>query len=115
MKITLSPVRGRPGEPETGISVGGDRITVGGTEYDLSPVPEGGEAMPQGDDHPFSGKIIRQGGIIHCTVRVLLGDGAEPDQPTDPAHWIMDVSLGPVVIPAIRKAAPEEAEESADA
>jgi len=103
MKITLSPVRGLPGQPETEISVSGDTVTVDGTPYDLSAVPEGGEAMPQGDDHPFTGAITRQDGVIHCPVRVLLDDSAEGHQPADPAHWTVDAGDGPVTIPATRK------------
>lgn len=39
MKLTLSPVRGLPGAPETTLSVAGDVLTVDGTPYDLSPIP----------------------------------------------------------------------------
>ena len=103
MKLTLSPMRGLPGQPETEISVSGDVITVDGAPYDLSAVPEGGEATPQGDTHPFTGKITRQGGVIACTVRVLLDDTAEGIQPDDPALWTIDAIDGPVTIPALRK------------
>jgi len=108
MQITLSTTRGLPGQPETQISVSGDTITVDGTTYDLSAVPEGGEATPQGDNHPFSGTITRDGGSIHCTVRVMLGDTAANDQPTDPAHWIINAGDVEVTIPATRKPEPEE-------
>jgi len=109
MNITLSPMRGLPGQPETEISVSADTITVDGTPYDLSPVPEGGEATPRGEDHPFVGPVTRQGGVIHCTVLVALGDTAAGEQPRDPAHWIIDAGDGPVTIPAIRKPQPEDA------
>jgi hypothetical protein len=102
MKISLSPVRGLPGQPETEISVSGDTVTVDGTPYDLSAVPEGGEALPRGHDHPFNGPITRQDGVIHCTLRVLLDDSAEADQPADPAHWTVTVADGAVTIPATR-------------
>jgi hypothetical protein len=107
MKLTLSPMRGVPGEPETAISVSGDTITVDGTPYDLSAVPEGGEATPAGE-HPFAGRITRAGGEIVCTVRVVLGDDAAPHQPTDPAVWTVRATDGPVAIPAVRKPEPEE-------
>ena len=110
MKITLSPMRGLPGQPETEITVSGDTITVDGTPYDLSAVPEGGEATPQGEDHPFAGKITRQGGVLHVTVRVVLGDDALPDQPADPAHWVIPDAEGAVTIPALRKPVEEEAD-----
>jgi hypothetical protein len=103
MKITLSHARGLPGQPETEISVCADTITVDRTPYDLSAVPEGGEATPQGDDHPFCGTIKRVAGEIVCTVRVTLGDDAANDQPRDPAHWTVTVTDGPVTIPAMRK------------
>jgi len=104
MKLTLTPTRGLPGQPETQITVSGDTITVDGVAYDLSPVPEGGEAVPvAGSDHPFVGKITRQGGVIACAVRVMLGDDATPDQPVDPGHWSLIASDGPVALPAERK------------
>ena len=101
MKLTLSPQVGLPGAPETTISVSGDIITIDGTPYDLSPVPEGGEATAE--DSPFVGKITRQDGTLHVTVRVVLGDDAESNQPTDPAHWVIENASGDVAIPALRK------------
>ena len=103
MKITLSPTRGLPGQAETEISVSGDVITVDGTPYDLSAVPEGGEATPQGHTHPFVGKITRQVGVIACTVRVMLDDTAKGHQPVDPALWTIIATDGPVTIPTLRK------------
>lgn len=107
MYLTLSPVRGLPGQPETTISVTGDVITVDGTPYDLSAVPEGGIATPEGD-HPFVGTITRENGTIRAAVRVILGDDAAFDQPTDPAHWLITDAAGLVAIPATRRPAPEE-------
>lgn len=107
MKLTLSPMRGLPGQPETEIDVSGDTITVDGTPYDLSAVPEGGAATPAGA-HPFECRITRAGGEIVCTVRGRLGDDAAFDQPTDPAVWTVRVTEGPVAIPAVRKPEPEE-------
>jgi len=85
MQITLSPCRGLPGQPETALSVAGDTLSVDGVAYDLSPVPEGGLADPVGE-HPFVGAITRENGEIRCTVRVVLGDEALPEQPIDPGH-----------------------------
>lgn len=96
MHITIRAKRSRPGEPETSISVSGDTVTVDGTAYDLSAVPEGGEATPSGE-HPFVGTITREAGVIRCTIRVAYDTAtAENDQPTDPAHWQVDVTSGPV-------------------
>lgn len=102
MHLILSPQKGLPGQPETMVSVAGDTITVDGTAYDLSAIPDGGEATPGGDDHPFASSITRENGVIHATVRVVLGSDAATDQPTDPAHWTIPNADGPVIIPAVR-------------
>ena len=99
MKLTLSPQVGLPSQPETTIDVSGDIITIDGTPYDLSPVPEGGEATAE--DSPFVGKITRVGGVIHCTVLARIGDTAASDQPDSP--WIIENAEGDVEIPAARK------------
>ncbi len=109
MHLTLSPQHGLPAQPETTISVSGDVITVDGTAYDLAAVPEGGEAVP-GGEHPFAGKITRQSGIIHASVRVILGETADPRQPTDLAHWSLEAADGPVDLPILRR--PERDEET---
>ena len=101
MKITLHARAGLPGKPETEITVNGDTLTVDGTPYDLSPVPEGGEG--EWPDSPITGKITRQDGTLHATVRVALGDDAESNQPTDPAHWVVPDASGDVEIPTLRK------------
>ena len=105
MKLKLSPIAGLPGAPETTISVSGDTIAIDGTPYDLSPVPEGGEATA--DDSPFIGKITRVNGVIHCTVLVRLGDTAADDQPDSP--WVIEAASGDVTIPALRKPVEQEA------
>ena len=102
MKLTLSPQAGLPGQPETTLHGAGDVLTIDGMPYDLSPVPEGGEG--EWPDSPITGEITRQGGTLHVTVRVVLGDDAESNQPTDPAHWVIENASGDVVIPAVRKA-----------
>lgn len=99
MHLTLSPIRGLPGQTETALSVAGDVLTVDGIAYDLGAIPDGGEATPEGD-HPFIGTITREGGVIHATVRVILGDAAAPDQPDSP--WIVASASGAVTIPAAR-------------
>ena len=106
MKLTLSPSAGLPAQPEMTIHVAGDTITIDGTLYDLSPVPEGGEATA--DDSPFVGKITRVGGVIHCTVLVRLGDTAASDQPDSP--WIIENAEGDIKIPAARKPVEEVTE-----
>ena len=112
MKLTLSPQRGLPGQTETTLSVSGETLIHDGISYDLSVIPEGGEAVPEGDEHPFVGKITRQGGVIHCKVRVTLGPDAADDQPPDWAHWTIPDAEGDVVIPALRK--PQEPEQEVE-
>jgi hypothetical protein len=99
MHLTLSPTMGLPHQPETTLHVAGDILTIDGTEYDLSPVPEGGEGRV--DDSPFLGPITRENGVLRCTVRVVLGQTAADDQPPHP--WVIAKALGVVEIPAIRK------------
>ena len=101
MKLTLSPMRGLPGQAETTLSVAGDVLTVDGVDYDLSPVPEGGEATA--DEGPFVGPIRRVAGQIEATVQVILGDDAAGVQSADLADWTLTVASGAVAIPAARK------------
>ena len=110
MHLTISPIRGLPGQPETALSVAGDMLTCDGVAYDLSSVPEGGEGWPEGDT-PIIGPIRRIDGVIHATIRVTLGDDALPSQPIDPAHWVLPDASGPITIPAARKPEPEEVTE----
>ena len=99
MKLTLSPQVGLPDQAETTIYIAGDNITIDGTPYDLSPVPEGGEATAE--DSPFVGKITRINGVIHATVLTRLGDTAADDQGSDP--WVIENATGDITIPAKRK------------
>lgn len=110
MNLTLSPQRGLLGQPDTTLTVSGDTIIVDGTTFDLSAVPEGGEATAEGA-HPFTGTITRLGGVIHATVRIRLGGMAERDQPGDAAHWILEGAEGPVELPIIRIPEPEAEDE----
>ena len=100
MHLTLSPQAGLPGQPETTLHGAGDVLTIDGTTYDLSPVPEGGEG--EWPDSPITGKITRPDGTLHVTVRVVLGDDAESNQPADPSHWVIENASGDVAIPALR-------------
>ncbi|MBN8291146.1 hypothetical protein JI664_04125 [Rhodobacter sp. NTK016B] len=101
MQLTLSPIRGLPGSAATTISVDGDTLIVDGQSYNLSPVPEGGEAIAEGTDHPFIAPITRTAGEIHAALRVTLDDSAAPLQPDSP--WLVSASGGPVSIPASRQ------------
>jgi hypothetical protein len=101
MHLTLHP-SSSTSAPTSTLSVAGDVLTLDGTPYDLSGVPEGGEGIAP-DDWPFFGPIRRIGGVIHATVRITLGVECAQVQPTDPAHWVIEATDGPVTLPAIRK------------
>ena len=103
MQLTLSPIRGLPGQPETQLSVDGERLTCDGIVYDLSSVPEGGRALPPEDEsHPFLGVLTRRSGEVQATLRVVLGGDAAPDQSRDEEDWRVVVEQGPVSIPVDR-------------
>ena len=99
MHLTLSPTCGLPGQPETMLHVAGDVLSIDGTPYDLSPVPEGGEG--EWADSPIIGKITRQGGVLQVTLLVVLDDTALHNQPDSP--WTIHDASGTVAIPALRK------------
>ena len=106
MKITCICIAGLPGQPETTASVNGDTLTVDGVAYDLSSVPEGGFAEPQGD-HPFAGRIERTGGVLNLSLRWSYDAAtAEPIQPDEPP--VLTVSAGPLSDPITRLPQTEE-------
>lgn len=100
MNLLIIPQRGLPGEPETMVSVNGEVITIDGADYDLSPVPDGGEA-----DWPESPilAIQRTNGVLCVSVLVRLGDDAAAEQPDDPQRWSITNATGKVMIPAVPK------------
>ncbi|WP_052248765.1 hypothetical protein [Leisingera sp. ANG-Vp] len=107
MKITFSPIAVPEGGQETIGSVSGDMITVSGVAYDLSGVPEGGYAEPEGD-HPFAGHIARVDGELHVPLQWRYSRAtAERTQP----HKIPVVTVtdGPLPDPILRKAEEEGA------
>lgn len=102
MHLTLSPQQGLPGQPEMTLHIAGDVLTIDGTPYDLSAVPEGGEG--EWPDSPIMGKITRQSGVLHVTVLARLGDDAAPVQG---GPWIIEAASGAVEIPYERTPEPE--------
>ena len=104
MHLTLSP-QAAPGEPETALHVAGDVLTIDGTAYDLSTIPEAGQGVWVGS--PLIGPIRRIDGVIHATVLVRLGATAADDQPDSP--WTIENASGDVTIPAARKPVQEDA------
>lgn len=99
MDLTLTPQFGLPDQPAMTIHVAGDTITIDGTAYDLSAVPEGGEGWPEGEA-PFVGPITRQNGVLCLTVAARLGPDAAPDQSAEP--WVIENVTGDVTIPFAR-------------
>lgn len=105
MQITCNCVAGLPGQPETTASVSGDTITVDGVAYNLSAVPEGGFAEPEGE-HPFAGQIERIGGELHLSLVWFYDTAtAEPIQPA--AAPVFSVIDGAMPDPITRKPAPQ--------
>lgn len=75
MKLTLnlSPVRA---DEETTASVNGTVLTVSGTDYDLSDLPDGATAQ-----HPELGNVKRNGDEYECSIR--LGHPSQQWQPKE--------------------------------
>lgn len=100
MKIILSPTAS---SRDTQVSASGLVITVDGTDYDLSVIPEGGQAEAE-DDGPFIGIVTRE----EVTVKYFYdGSTAEPQQSTDWADYTFDIESGTVPDPIVRKQEPE--------
>ena len=92
MKIILSPLASNK---TTAVSINGLVLTIDGTEYDLSVIPEGGQAEAS-EDSPFIGTVTRDS----VTVRYGYDSAkAEPDQSTDWADYTFEVVQGEVPCP----------------
>ena len=100
MEIVLSPIAS---DRDTTISVSGLVITIDGTDYDLSVIPDGGDADPA-EGEPFIGKLTRDKVTVlyHYDSRT-----AEPNQSPDIADYTFTVTSGPVPDPIVRKPEPE--------
>lgn len=92
MQIILSPIASNK---TTTVSVSGLIVTVNGTDYDLSVIPEGGQAEA-GENSPFIGTVTRE----RVTVRYEYDSQlAEPNQSTDWTDYNFDVTAGEVPCP----------------
>ena len=108
MHLILHPIPAVPGLAETTVHVSGETLTVDGVAYDLSAVPESGEATPEGDGHPFVGSITRISGVIHAEIYVSYDPVvSEVHHPADPAHWVIEDAAGEIELPVLRKPEPE--------
>ena len=100
MKIILSPVASTK---TTTVSLSGLVLTIDGTEYDLSIIPEGGQAEAS-EDSPFIGTVTRESVTIRYEYDGLK---AEPDQSTNWDDYTFEVSDGEVPCPIKWKPKPE--------
>ena len=101
MKIILSPVASNK---TTIVSVIGLTVTVDGTEYDLSIIPEGGQAEAS-EDSPFIGTVTRES----VTIRYEYDSSkAEPSQSNNWDDYTFEVTGGEVPCPIKWKPEPEQ-------
>ena len=101
MQIILSPASGYK---TTSVSVSGLVITIDGTEYDLSIIPEGGQAEAS-EDSPFIGTVTRESVTIRYEYDSMK---AEPNQSADWADYTFEVVQGEVPCPIKWKPEPEQ-------
>lgn len=103
MRVILSPVASNK---TTSVSITGFVITIDGIQYDLSAIPEGGQAEAS-EDSPFIGILTRD----QATVRYEYeSQAAEPNQSTDWGDYTFDTTEGEALYPIVWKTAKEHAE-----
>jgi hypothetical protein len=95
MKIILSPIADTI---DTVISINGLIIDVNGISYDLSVIPEGGQAEAD-EDSPFIGIVTRNEVTIKYYYNSLL---SEQNQSTNWEDYTFDIVSGNVPDPIIR-------------
>ena len=100
MKFVLSPVASNR---TTTVSLQGLVITVSGQPFDLSVIPEGGQAEAS-EDSPFIGTVTRGSVTIRYEYDSMK---AEPNQSTDWGDYTFDVVEGEVPCPIKWKPEPE--------
>ena len=101
MKIILSPVASKK---TTSVSINNRVLTINGTDYDLSIIPEGGQAEAS-EGSPFIGTVTRDSVTIRYEYESAK---AEPDQSTDWGDWTFFVESGDVPCPIKWKPDPEQ-------
>ena len=92
MRIILSPTASNK---TTSVSIRGLTVTVDGTDYDLSVIPDGGQAEAT-EESPFIGTVTRDKVTIRYEYDSRL---AEPNQSMDWADYTFDVVSGDVPCP----------------
>lgn len=68
LKLNLSPIRA---DNETEATLNGTVLTLNGTDYDLSELPDGATAS-----HPELGLVSRLGDNYECTIKLTHGANA---------------------------------------
>jgi len=101
MKIILSPVASNK---TTTVSLSGMVLTIDGVEYDLSIIPEGGQAEAS-EDSPFIGTVTRDLVTIRYEYDSMK---AEPDQSKDWDDYTFEITEGEVPCPIKWKPEPEQ-------
>lgn len=92
MRIILSPIASNK---TTTASVSGLTVTVDGTDYDLSVIPENGQAEAD-INSPFIGTVTRDAVTIRYEYN---SQSAEPNQSTDWVDYTFDIGSGDVPCP----------------
>ena len=91
----------------TTVSVSGLVLTIDGTEYDISIIPEGGQAEAD-ENGPFIGTVTRDSVTIRYEYDSMK---AESNQSTDWDDWTFFVESGDVPCPVKWKEIPPEVTE----
>ena len=92
MKIILSPLASTH---TTLVSINGLIVTVDGTDYDLSIIPEGGSAEAD-ENSPFTGTVTREQVTVKYHYNMFK---AEENQSTDWDDYTFDIESGDVPCP----------------
>ena len=108
MVIKLSPLASNH---TTLVSINGLIVTVDGTDYDFSQIPEGGSAEAD-ENSPFTGTVTREQVTVKYHYESIK---AEPNQSTDWDDWTFSVESGNVPCPIKwKEVQPENIEETVD-
>jgi len=98
-KITLSPIAG---DKDTIISVSGKTLTYNGTNYDFTALEKGAQVEAKS---PALGLIKNVDGVIQITLEYHYDIAtAEPNQSTDAADYMVELSSGTLKSVITRKA-----------
>lgn len=106
MKITLAAQVAHETKQAPIISLSGLTLTIDGMDYDLTVIPEGGQAEA---DLPFIGIVTREEVTIQYPYST---DIYEPNQSTNPDDYIIELKDGETLVcPLVKRPVQEDAEE----